>query len=358
MSGNTTADQNSSPSESNAKPSAPRQVVEWLANHNAFVLMGVFFTLGFAADRLSIPEPTDTLLFLLGGVLPLVLATVSTQEDGYDHELTNRGRLQLLTSQLGWAFTPWGLLTQVLQLGGTALAYLRYLGRPPNRDRHMSDTELTAPFDGEWTTINGGVTKPTSHSWGIVSQRYAYDFAIIDGDGDTHAGDGDRVTDYYAFGEPIWAPADGTVVKTKDGLRDYPRPGTGWIEWRTWDIAGNHVVIKHNDDEYSTLAHLREGSVRVAPGDEVERGEVVGECGNSGHSTEPHLHFQLQDRRNFWFAAGLVPRFEDVTIDRPDARRADHDVYEGTDGVAKGLYLWAGDRVRPVSAVSNGDERT
>lgn len=353
-----TADWGSSSSEPNAKLSAPRQGVEWLANRNTFVLMGVFFALGFAADRLSFPGPADTLLFLLGGVLPLVLATISTQEDGYDHEPTIRGRLKLLTSQLGWAFTPWGLFTQILQIGGTAVAYLRYLGQPPNRHRHMPDAELTAPFDGEWTTINGGVTQPTSHSWGIVSQRYAYDFVITDSDGDTHAGDGDRVTDYYAFGESIRAPADGTVVKTKDGLRDYPRPGTGWIEWRTWDIAGNHVVIEHTDGEYSTLAHLRAGSVRVAPGDKVERGEVVAECGNSGHSTEPHLHFQLQDRRNFWLAAGLVPRFEDVTIDRPDARRADHDVYERTDGIAEDVYLWAGDRIRPVFMASDGSRRT
>jgi len=286
-------------------------------------------------------------------VLPLVLATVSTEADGYDHDMSNRTRAKILLNQLAWAVTPWGLVTQALQIGGTALAYLRHLGRPPGRDR-PADTALTAPFDGEWTTVNGGVTQATSHSWGIVSQRYAYDFVVTDDDGDTHAGDGDRLADYYAFGQPIRAPADGTVVKAKDGLRDYPRPGSGWVEWRTWDIAGNRVVIEHDDGEYSTLAHLKKGSVRVSPGDEIERGEVIGECGNSGLSTEPHLHFQLQDRANLWLAAGLVPRFEDVTLGRPDDRRAGHDVYDATDGPAEGLFLWAGDRVSP--AASGGEQ--
>jgi hypothetical protein len=323
--------------------------VEWLANRNTFLLMAVLFTGGLAVDRTSLPETTATALFLLAVVLPPLLMTVSTREDGYDSEPSHSDRLKLLLGMLSWSITPWGILTQVLQIGGTAAAYVRYLGRPPSRDRHVPETDLAAPFDGEWTTVNGGVTKETSHSWGLVAQRYAYDFVITDDEGDTHEGDGTALTDYYAYGAPIRAPADGTVVATEDGLRDYPRPGTGWIEWRTWKITGNYVVIEHADGEYSTLAHLREGSVRVAPGDTVERGEVIGECGNSGSSTEPHLHFQLQDRADFWTAAGLVPRFRDVTVRREDDRRPDHDVYGAAATAADGCYLWAGDRVGPAA---------
>jgi len=104
-------------------------------------------------------------------------------------------------------------------------------------------------------------------------------------------------------------------------------------------------VIRHEDGEYSLLAHLKRDSVTVEPGDEVERGQVVAACGNSGISTEPHLHFQIQDRQNFWFAAGLVPRFADTAITREDNQRADHAVY---DDDHEGLYLWAGDRVAPA----------
>ncbi|PSP94917.1 peptidase M23 [Halobacteriales archaeon QS_4_62_28] len=325
--------------------SVPRRFVAWLAAQNSFVIMSVFFALGFLADRTPALEPVDWMFFLAGGLLPIVLATVSTDEDGYDHDISNDARVKFVVSQLLFAITPWGILTQVLQVVGTVTAYLRYLGRLPNRDRHVPETTLTLPFDGEWSTVNGGVTKHTSHSWGIVSQRYAYDFVRTDDDGDTYDGDGDDLTDYYAFGVPIRAPADGTVVATKDSLRDYPRPGTGLVEWRTWDITGNHVVIRHEDGEYSLLAHLKRDSVTVGPGDEVERGQVVAACGNSGISTEPHLHFQIQDRQNFWFAAGLVPRFADTAITREDDQRADHAVY---DDDHEGLYLWAGDRVAPA----------
>ena len=198
--------------------------------------------------------------------------------------------------------------------------------------------------------MNGGVTKSTSHSWGIVSQRYAYDFLVTDDEGATHSGDGSELTDYYAFGRPIRAPAAGTVVSVTDGLRDHPHPGTGWLEWRTWRIAGNCVTVEHADGEYSLFAHLKRGSVEVSPGDRVERGAVVGACGNSGLSTEPHLHYQLQDHHNFWLAAGLVPQFTGLRIRRDDDRRAGHAVYGAlTDASSRGpddaWYLWAGDRV-------------
>ena len=320
-----------------------RRGVEWLANRNMFAVAGAFFATGLLLDRSGF-ETVDLLFYVVGGVAPLLLATVATSEDGYDHEPSRRMRAKLLLSQIGWSVTPWGILTQVLQIGGTALAYVRNVGRLPNRDRNRPETTFTVPFDGEWTVTNGGVTKATSHSWGLVSQRYAYDFVVTE-DGSTSEADGDDPSDYHAFGKPVRAPADGTVVTAKDGLRDHPHPGTGWIEWRTWNIPGNHVVIKHADGEYSTLAHLRKDSVAVEPGEQVERGEVVGECGNSGTSTEPHLHFQIQDHANFWLAAGLVPTFTDVAVDRQDDRRADHDVYRSQNGAVEDAYFWAGDRV-------------
>ena len=60
--------------------------------------------------------------------------------------------------------------------------------------------------------------------------------------------------------------------------------------------AGNHVVLDLGSGEYALLAHLRRGSVRVRPGQRVRRGETLGRCGNSGNSSEPHLHFHVQDR--------------------------------------------------------------
>lgn len=348
----TSADQSAPAEKEDSELSAFRQIIEWLANRNSFAIVGVFFALGLAADHFGVPGPTDTALFLIGGVLPLVLATVSTTEDGYNHDLSNWTRAKVIASQLAWSVTPWGLFTQILQLGGTAVAYIRHLGRPPNRTRGTPTTEFSVPVQSGWKVLNGGVTKPTSHSWGLVSQRYAYDLVVTDDDGQTHEGDGQRLEDYYAFGAPVLAPADGTVVAVNDGLRDHPKPGSAQVEWRTWNIAGNYVVIEHDNGEYSTLAHLRKGSTTVAPGDEVACGDVVGECGNSGMSTEPHLHFQVQDHSNFWLAAGLVPQFRDIEVCRSDDRRAEHDVYDPA-AEAETLYLWAGDR---ISASAEGGE--
>ncbi|WP_267643816.1 M23 family metallopeptidase [Haloarchaeobius amylolyticus] len=322
-----------------------RRVLSWLAARNMFVVMAGFFLLGFLANRVPALAPHAWVFFLTGGLLPMLLATIPTEHDGYEYEMSNVARAKYLLTQLVWAITPWGLYTQALQIGGTLFAYVRYRGRLPNRERHVPETDLSLPLEGEWTTANGGVTKPTSHSWGIVSQRYAYDFVVAGEDGETHEGDGTALTDYHAFGEPLLAPADGTVVKTEDSLRDFPRPGSGWLEWRTWNIAGNHVVIEHADGEYSMLAHLKQGSVAVEPGEEVTRGQVVGECGNSGFSSEPHLHFQLMDSQNFWFAAGLVPRFVETVVSRDDDRREGRDVYETAREDADWRYLWAGDRV-------------
>jgi hypothetical protein len=321
----------------------PRRFVRWLAGVNGLHIVAVGFALGFLVDGTRF-EPLDVLFFFAGGFLPIVLMTVSTGEEGYEHDISNRDRLSMVVGMLIWSITPTGLLTQALQIGGNFVPYVRYRGNLPNRERHVPETDLAAPFDGEWTTVNGGVTKATSHSWGLVSQRYAYDFVITDEDGDTHEGNGEELADYYAFGESIRAPAAGTVVATEDSLRDYPTPGSLWPEWRTHRITGNYVVIEHADGEYSMLAHLQEGSVSVEPGDRVARGEVVGRCGNSGNSSEPHLHYQLMDRSNFWIAAGLVPRFTDATVTRDDDRRADHGFYEVLDGESD-PFLWAGDRL-------------
>lgn len=319
----------------------------WLANLNFWVVFGGFSALGLLAMQTERFSSLAVVFFLLAGILPMVFQTVGGDEDGhgYEYEISNRERLRYVVSALAWSITPWGILTQVLQFGGQLFAMARYRRQYPSHDHRLPVTDLTLPFDGQWTVVNGGVTEETSHSWMLVSQRYAYDFFVTDEDGASHTGNGTDFEQYYAFGEPIQAPAAGKVVETKDGLRDHPWPGSGWLEWRTWDIRGNHVVLEHADGEYSLLAHLREGSITVSPGDHVERGEVLGECGNSGHSGEPHLHYQLQDTPNFWTAASLVPQFRDATVTRDDGRRDGHEFYRPPDGDAAVAHLWAGDRV-------------
>ncbi|WP_336037782.1 M23 family metallopeptidase [Halobacterium yunchengense] len=324
-----------------------RRAFLWVVNLNFWVIVGGFMLLGVVAMETEPLDSVAVVFFLLAGVLPVIFQTIESDEQthGYAYETSLGERVRYIVSTLGWSVTPWGIFTQLLQFGGQLVAMVRYRRHYPNRERHVPSTSLSVPYDREWTVINGGVTEDTSHSWMLVAQRYAYDFLITDKNGATHTGNGTKLENYYAFGEPVRAPAAGVVVKTKDRLRDHPHPGSGWLEWRTWDIRGNHVVIKHTSGEYSLLAHLRENSVVVATGDHVEQGEILGECGNSGHSGEPHLHYQLQDRPTFWTAASLVPPFQDVAVSREDDRRDHHEFYRAVRTDTAVEYLWAGDRV-------------
>ena len=104
-------------------------------------------------------------------------------------------------------------------------------------------------------------------------------------------------------------------------------------------MLGNHVVLDLGDGVDAVLAHLRRGSLRVAKGQRVTAGEQVAECGNSGNSTEPHLHFQLMDHHSVLFAAGLPFRLDRFEVDgtgqagvpgngQPFTVRASHDASE------------------------------
>jgi murein DD-endopeptidase MepM/ murein hydrolase activator NlpD len=213
------------------------------------------------------------------------------------------------------ALNPRVLLPSLLQLSGEVLVRLRLLGRTPTPRRFCQRVSYTLPFKGRWLVVKGGVTPRTSHSWFFIGQRYAYDFVAIDPQGKRHRGNPTLKEDYLSYGQAIVAAADGTVVFVRDGVRDAPQVGTGWVDWLTTDFRGNFVVIKHADAEYTLAAHLIRGSIALHPGDPVRRGQQIGLCGHSGHSTEPHLHFQLQDHSNFFFAASLPVQFANVLVD-------------------------------------------
>ena len=212
------------------------------------------------------------------------------------------------------------MIRGIFQVAGAIVALVRHGGQLPRPETYESTVEYQLPFDGEWTVVNGSPDKRYSHSWFPVRQRYAYDFVITDDDGRTHDGSG-GLDSFYCFDEPILAPADGTVVRAKDGHRDHHRT-TGWIDPLQYRLAGNYVVIEHNSGEYSFLAHLKKGSVRVRPGDHVEQGQEIGRCGHSGNSSEPHLHFHVQDHRIPYVGAGLPVQFVAAT-DHPDLSRCE-----------------------------------
>lgn len=170
------------------------------------------------------------------------------------------------------------------------------------------------PFDGTWYVTNGGITPKTSHSWDIVGQRFAYDFVMTDETLRRWRTNGKHVEDYLCYNLPILAPADGEIVDVVEGVRDAPGVGTGWLDVFTRHFPGNAVMIRHANEEYSFLAHLIPGSISVRVGQTVKQGQIIGYCGNSGHSTEPHLHFHVQDHPNFFQGAGLPVAFDHVSV--------------------------------------------
>jgi hypothetical protein len=192
-------------------------------------------------------------------------------------------------------------------------------GDLPLPDNYTPKTLFSLPFSGKWTAFNGGTTPETSHSWDILNQRYAYDFVIQDTDAKSYTEPNPqrplRPTDFYDYAQPILAPADGEIVQVRDGIRDHQKPGTGWLDWSVRDFRGNFVVIRHAESEYSFLAHLIKGSIRVTPGQSVRRGDIIGLCGNSGHSTEPHLHFHVQNTPDFYRSVGLPVTFVNFEVE-------------------------------------------
>lgn len=151
------------------------------------------------------------------------------------------------------------------------------------------------PFSGQWVVMNGGTDRHNSHSWGLLNQRYAYDFVLCGDEQPLEAGRKPVPENYESFGQTILAPADGCVVRVKKSCRDYAK--TGDVDLFATGIDGNYVMIEHDRGIVSVLAHLQKDSITVSPGDRVQQGQPMGRCGNSGHSTQPHLHFQVQTSR-------------------------------------------------------------
>jgi hypothetical protein len=159
------------------------------------------------------------------------------------------------------------------------------------------------PLRGEWKVL-----RPRRHG------RFAFDFVAAGGPkrGYSSASLLRRVAtrvpvaEFHGWSRPVFAPFDGTVVHASDGWPDRMAVNLVWDSItlvlfrpriRDGDIrpsAGNFVMIQ-SGSSVAFLAHLRQGSIKVAAGGYVARGKLLGEVGNSGNSLVPHLHFQLMD---------------------------------------------------------------
>jgi murein DD-endopeptidase MepM/ murein hydrolase activator NlpD len=172
-------------------------------------------------------------------------------------------------------------------------------------------TQLSLPFKGRWLVFWGGDTSELNHHHDVPNQRFAFDLLGVGEDGKTKQGDGSRNEDYYAFGREVLAPADGTVVEVIEGVRDNT-PGS----MNPYSAVGNCVLIQHREDEVSVLAHFKQESIVVKVGDKVKGGQLLGQCGNSGNSSEPHLHYHLQNSPVLQDGLGIKCVFQKVVVAR------------------------------------------
>ncbi len=137
-----------------------------------------------------------------------------------------------------------------------------------------------------------------------------------------------KLSDFAIWGRDVLAIGDGTVVDVADRFPEERMSDPAKVNTPGYtmslimelverigpgnSLAGNYITIDHGNGEFSMYCHLKEGSIRVKAGQKVAKGEVIGQVGNTGNSSEPHLHFQIMDSRDFFTANGLPVMFENI----------------------------------------------
>jgi hypothetical protein len=175
---------------------------------------------------------------------------------------------------------------------------------------------------GVWLTGNGpadvsGHRRALIPVGGVpaIAQRFAIDYVRVADDNKTFTGDRLKNESYYAEGTDALAVANGTVVAVKDSIpENVPRITSRAVPIALETVGGNHVIIDIGGGYYAFYAHLKPGSLRVKAGDRVTRGQVVGLVGNSGNSTEPHLHFHISDGNSPLGSEGVPYRNDSFEI--------------------------------------------
>lgn len=170
---------------------------------------------------------------------------------------------------------------------------------------------LVFPAQGQWYVFWGGDTPRQNAHHAVLAQRYALDLVKTTSfrGGLTHRGDGKRNEDYLCWNQPVVSPVSGKVTIVVNGVPDN-LPG----EMNPQMVYGNVVMIQEDAGPVAVLAHFKLNSIRVKVGQRVKAGQLIGFCGNSGNSSEPHLHFHVQSRNGFEKGRGMKPYFKKVML--------------------------------------------
>lgn len=171
--------------------------------------------------------------------------------------------------------------------------------------------KMQLPFKGRWLVIQGYKGESVLSHKDPLPPRW--DFVKINAMGQTHKNAPDidmrlmkfqddvmrdsyfrqyakkKLEDFFCYQQEILAVGEGIVVDVRDGFPDLP-PGP---PDKTKLAQSNHIIIRHNEGLYSRYVHFSPSTLMVRKGDLVKQGQILGVCGNSGHTMEPHLHFEF-----------------------------------------------------------------
>jgi hypothetical protein len=215
-----------------------------------------------------------------------------------------------------------------------AIPLLLSFVRPPRSDQ--APVDLASPVQGRWVAINSPGTAVPSHGVRAYGQTYAVDLLQPSADAATTISWSFRTRKpetYACFGAPVLSMADGVVVRATDRQRDHRSRDT-WpaLLWMmtveafgrelagAGRILGNHVIVEHGDGTFAAYAHLRQSSAQVRAGDRVVAGQRLASVGNTGNTSEPHLHVQLMDRPVPTAAAGIPMSWPGLVTEGEDER--------------------------------------
>jgi murein DD-endopeptidase MepM/ murein hydrolase activator NlpD len=172
-----------------------------------------------------------------------------------------------------------------------------------------NQTKMNLPFNSEWYVFWGGDTKEENYHVVVKSQKNAFDFLIKNAQGKSYKTGGKTNDDYYCFEEKLIAPCDAEVVLVVDGVKDN-LPG----EMNPTFPTGNTVVLRTANNEYIYLCHFKQHSIVVKEGQNIKQNDLLGLCGNSGNSSEAHLHFHIQNVEQMDVATGVKCYFEKLFV--------------------------------------------
>lgn len=200
-----------------------------------------------------------------------------------------------------------GLLLLILII---LISWKGYRVYPSSYDKKPSRIPFRLPLDGPVTVGWGGSTP--AHNYHVIAadQRWAYDL-VVTRDGQTHRGEGRQLEDYYIYGMPVLAAADGTVLSVVNDQPESRIGETGKVK----NAGGNQVVIQVAENEFLFICHLQPGSIKVKAGDKVRAGDALGLVGNSGNTSEPHIHIHLQDSLKDYSGEGIPMYFHNYRLD-------------------------------------------